>query len=147
MTIAKLNGWVLTRLRSACEKRKRGMLHFRTAEQEARAALVAQARARGTARRANGGSALRQQLAEAQEKMRSMAQALLEARRVGQEVANALTEAKARSLHPKVCAGSPLPAEHAPRIRDIDRAAGGGREGAGDSAGRATGRATGGLSC
>jgi len=35
---------------------------------------------------------------------------------------NALTEAKARDLHPKVCAGSPLPAEHAPRIRDIANA-------------------------
>ena len=51
-----------------------------------------------------------------------MAQALLDARRVGQEVANVLTEAKARDLHPKVCAGSPLPAEHASRIRDITNA-------------------------
>ena len=54
MTMAKLNGWVLTRLRAGCEKRKRGTLRFRTEEQEARAALTAAARARGATRRAGG---------------------------------------------------------------------------------------------
>mmetsp|Transcript_11282 Transcript_11282/g.28177 ORF Transcript_11282/g.28177 Transcript_11282/m.28177 type:complete len:100 (+) Transcript_11282:1290-1589(+) len=79
------------------------------------------ARARGATRQASGGASVRRQLAEAQEKIRSMARALHHAREIGQQVAGALTDAKARDLHPKIC-DRPLPVEPAARIRDIANA-------------------------
>ena len=90
LTLQKLTAWVLTRLHSVCEKRKRGAVHFRTEEQEMRARLAADARARGAARRGRGGSSrvvqLQAELAQAKETALSMAKLLLAARETGQTV-------------------------------------------------------------
>jgi hypothetical protein len=120
---AKLVSWVLTRLRSFCTKRKHGSVHFRSEEQEQRAALAAAARVRGVARRAAGGgrtAQLQAELAEAKEAACTMAKLLLAARSNGSEVASALTEAKTRAVHPKVCPPPiEMPAELPARINNI----------------------------